>query len=579
MEVCVLMGLTKKDVVQHLEDIAIYLELKGENQFRISAYRKAAQNIEADIRSLKEIDDFKSIKGIGDGTNDIIKEYINEGTSEVFKNLKNEIPEGLIPLLKLPGIGGKRLATLYEELDVVDLESLQHVCETGAVEKVKGFGKKTTENILKAISSLNKQPERLPISIMLPLAEKIHAAINSIEEVKKSSIAGSIRRMEETIKDIDFIIATDNPKLVTEKILLLDGINEVIASGETKTSVSIKEGTYLINIDFRLIRPEEYPTTLHHFTGSKEHNIAMRQRAKKRGEKINEYGVEIEESGKLIQFQTEEEFFHHFNLEFIPPEVRVDGNEVSKFESAPNLIKREMIKGDLHMHTTWSDGAESIEDMVQFARNLNYDYLAITDHSKYLRVANGLNEKRLRQQRKEIERLNEKYSDILILSGVEMDILPNGELDFDSEFLKEMDIVIAAIHSSFSQSEAEIMKRLETACKNPYVDIIAHPTGRLIGHREPYAVNMQQLIQLAKESNTALEINAHPQRFDLSAKWANEAQKQGVNIAINTDAHRTNTLNYMDYGVSVGKKAWLKPESVINTWDKSDLLAFINRNK
>ncbi|HLQ83547.1 MAG TPA: DNA polymerase/3'-5' exonuclease PolX [Pseudogracilibacillus sp.] len=573
------MALTKKDLIQHLEDIAVYLELKGENQFRISAYRKAAQNIETDIRSLKEINDFKTIKGIGDGTNEIIKEFINKGKSEVLESLKNEVPEGLIPLLKLPGIGGKRLATLYKELDVVDLESLEYVCQTGAVEKVKGFGKKTTENILKAISKLNMQPERLPISLMLPLAEKIHDNIKEIAEVKKSSIAGSIRRMEETIKDIDFIIATDHPKLVTEKLLLLDNIHEIIASGETKTSVTIKEDNYLINIDFRLIKPEEYPTTLHHFTGSKEHNIAMRQRAKERGEKINEYGVEIESSGKLIQFQTEEEFFQHFNLEFIPPEVRGDGNEVSQFESATHLIEKEMIKGDLHMHTTWSDGAESIEDMVQAARKLGYDYLAITDHSKFLRVANGLTEKRLREQAKEIERLNKKYSDILILSGVEMDILPNGELDFDSEFLKEMDIVIAAIHSSFSQSEAEIMHRLEAACKNPYVDIIAHPTGRLIGQREPYAVNMEQLIQLAKETNTVLEINAHPQRFDLSAKWANEAQKQGVNIAINTDAHQTNTLSYMNYGVSVGKKAWLKPETIINTWDKSDLLAFINRNK
>lgn len=573
------MTLTKKDIVAHLEEIAIYLELKGENPFRISAYRKAAQNIENDVRSLKEIDDFSSIKGVGQGTNEIIKEFLENETSEVLETLKKEVPEGLIPLLKLPGIGGKRLATLYKELDVVDLASLKFVSESGAVEKIKGFGKKTTENILDAIAHLNTQPERLPISVMLPLAEKIHAYIKSIEAVEKSSIAGSIRRMNETIKDIDFIIATENPQAVTEKLLLLNGITEVIASGETKTSVTIKEDAYSINIDFRLIKPSEYATTLHHFTGSKDHNIAMRQRAKKRGEKINEYGVENEESGVLHQFDTEEEFFNHFGLNFIPPEVRFGGNEIKKYESKVDLIQKEMIKGDLHMHTTWSDGAESIEDMVNAARNLGYEYIAITDHSKFLRVANGLNEKRLREQRKEIDRLNEKYEDILVLAGVEMDILPNGELDFETEFLKEMDLVIAAIHSSFSQSETEIMKRLERACKNPYVDIIAHPTGRIIGKREPYAVNKEGLIKLAKETNTALEINASPQRFDLSAEWAYAAQESDVNIAINTDAHRTDTLSYMDYGISVGKKAWLKPGTVINTWSKAELLKFINRNK
>lgn len=573
------MTLTKKDIVAHLETIALYLELKGANSFRISAYRKAAQNIEVDIRSLKEIDDFSTIKGIGEGTNEIIKEFIETETSEVLENLKKEVPEGLIPLLKLPGLGGKRLATLYEELDVVDLESLKYVCETGAVEKVKGFGKKTTENILNAIAALNEQPDRLPISIMLPLAEKIHTYIKSIEKVSKSSIAGSVRRMNETIKDIDFIIATEDPKIVTESLLLLNNITEVIASGETKTSVTVKDEDYLINIDFRLVKPAEYATTLHHFTGSKDHNIAMRQRAKKRSEKINEYGVEIEKSGEVVQFETEEAFFNHFDLEFIPPEVRQDGREIERFESKVQLLENNLIQGDLHMHTTWSDGAESIEDMVNAARDLGYTYIAITDHSKFLRVANGLNEKRLREQRKEIDRLNEKYNDILILAGVEMDILPSGELDFETNFLQEMDLVIAAIHSSFTQSEEEIMKRMEAACKNPYVDIIAHPTGRIIGRREPYAINMHELIRLAKETNTALEINASPQRFDLSNEWARIAEDTGVTIAINTDAHRTDTLTYMNYGVSVAKKAWLKPETVMNTWNKTELLKFINRNK
>lgn len=572
------MSLDKKDIVKVLEEIATYLELKGENPFRIAAYRKAAQGLDRDVRSLNEIDDFTTVPGIGKGTNDVILEIMETGTCETLQKLEEEIPQGLIPLLQIPGLGGKRLSILYKELQIVDAETLKTACLEGKVEKVKGFGKKTVENILSALENLHERPERLPVAYMLQLAEEIEQYLLQIPEIEKFSLAGSLRRLKETIKDIDFIIATDHPHTVREKILQLDMIDEVIASGDTKVSVMLND-QYRVHVDFRLVNEKEFVTTLHHFTGSKEHNVKMRQLAKKRGLKINEYGVESEETGEIKQFRSEEEFFQFFDLHYIPPELREDEGEIEAFKQDAKLLELEHIRGDLHLHTTWSDGADSIEEMVEHARKLDYEYIAITDHSKFLRVANGLDEKRLREQREEIDRLNEKYDDIHIFAGVEMDILPDGTLDFSDDMLKELDIVIAAIHSSFHQSEEEIMKRLFAALDHPYVDIIAHPTGRLIGRRDGYRIDMEKLIERAKKTNTALELNANPHRFDLAPKWLKEAQNEGVTIAINTDAHRTTTFSHMEYGVKVGRKAWLKKESVLNTWDQDTLLNFLNRNK
>lgn len=572
------MSINKKDIINLLEEIALYLELKGENPFRISAYRKAAQALERDERSLTEIDDFSKIKGIGAGTTAIIEEYIEKGKSETLEELKDEVPEGLIPLLNLPGLGGKRIAKLYKELNVIDSASLKKVCENGELANLSGFGKKTVENILTALENENKRPERLPIALMLPIADRIESFLNSIPEINKFSRAGSLRRMRETIKDIDYIVATENPIQTREAILTLKDIKEVIAQGDTKVSITIAD-VYDVNIDFRLVTSEEFATTLHHFTGSKEHNVAMRQIAKERGEKINEYGVEIEKDNKLLTFSTEKDFFNHFDLQYIPPEVRENTGEIEKYQHEVNLIDIKDIRGDLHMHTTWSDGAQSIEEMVNHARDKGYEYIAITDHSKFLQVANGLNETRLRRQREEIQQLNEKYADIHIFSGVEMDILPDGNLDFSNEFLNEMDYVIAAIHSSFNQTEEKIMARLDAALDNPYVSLLAHPTGRLIGRREGYQVNVEKLIERAKETNTALEINANPNRLDLSDVWAKKAQEMGATLSINTDAHNYQMFDHMKYGVSIARKGWIQKETVMNTWSKDQLIEYFNRNK
>lgn len=570
--------INKKDVIRLLEMIATYMELKGENPFKVSAFRKAAAALEVDERSLKEIEDFTAISGIGKGTAAVIDEYIKEGFSSVLKELKVEVPAGLIPLLQLPGLGGKKIAKLYQELGIEDVTSLEEACKSGKVQALPGFGKKTEEKILSAIANVGTRPERLPLAYMLPLAEQIEEILATFTDIDRFSRAGSLRRMRETIKDLDFIISTNNPAAVKQQLLALPNIKEVIGAGETKVSVTFALD-YDISADFRLVKPKEFTTTLHHFTGSKDHNVRMRQLAKERGEKISEYGVENVETGDILTFSSEEEFFKHFDLPFIPPEIREDGKEVDIFPGHAELIELKDIKGDLHMHTTWSDGAHTIEEMVEACRVRGYQYMAITDHSHYLKVANGLTRERLLKQRDEIKKLNEKYDDILILSGVEMDILPDGTLDFEDDLLAEMDFVIASIHSAFSQSREKIMARLKTALNNAHVDLIAHPTGRKIGRREGYDVDIDLLIELAKETNTALELNANPNRLDLAAEYLRKAQEAGVKILINTDAHKMDTLKHMEIGVSAAKKGWIKRSTVLNALDKNDLLEFLHNRK
>lgn len=572
------LAINKKDVIQLLEKIAIYMELKGENTFKVAAYRRAAQALERDERSLADIDDFTSIKGIGKGTGSVILEYIENGTSETLEELEKEVPESLIPLMNLPGLGGKKVSKLYQELGVTDIESLKEACESGKVEQLPGFGKKTVQNILNSIKESGKRPERLPIATMLPIAEQIENYLETVDAISKFSRAGSLRRMRETVRDLDFIIATKQPEKVREALLAMKKVKDVIAQGETKVSI-VLEDVYDINVDFRLVTEDEFATTLHHFTGSKEHNVAMRQLAKSRGEKISEYGVEQEETGRVLTFETEKQFFNHFGLPFIPPEIREGSGEIEDYTESYPLIQMEDIRGDLHMHTTWSDGAQSLDEMVNQARKKGYEYIAITDHSKFLRVAHGLDEERLLRQREEINRLNEKFDDIHIFAGVEMDILPDGKLDFSDDFLKELDFVIASIHSSFSQPQDKIMDRLFRALENPYVSLIAHPTGRLIGRRDGYNPDMEKMIQKAKETNTALEVNANPNRLDLNAKWIRMAQEEGVTLAINTDAHSYQMLEHMKYGVGTARRGWAKKETIMNTWPLSQLKEFLNRNK
>ncbi|MBC1920953.1 DNA polymerase/3'-5' exonuclease PolX [Listeria grayi] len=567
------MATTKKEVIQLLEKIAVYMELKGENPFKISAFRKAAQSLEMDDRSLSEIDEFTKLPGIGERTGEIITTFVETGESPELEQLQKEVPKGLIPLLDVQGLGGKKLSRLYKELGITDKDSLLKEAENGKIAALKGFGQKSVDKMVEAVREIGTRPERYPIYDALKIADQIEAYLDTIPAIETYSEAGSLRRLRETVKDLDFVIGTTDVEKVKTALLEFPLIQEVTNDGNTKVSVELKDEIE-IAVDFRLVSPEDFPTTLHHFTGSKDHNIKMRQLAKEQDEKISEYGVE-NKAGENLHFKNESAFYDHFGLPYLPPEVRKDGQEIERIKRQSTFIEEKDIRGDLHMHTTWSDGAYSLPEMIEACIAKKYDYMVITDHGGFLKVANGLEKERLLDQVQKITTLKKEYPEIDIYAGVEMDILPDGTLDFEDDVLKELDFVIASIHSSFSQTEAQIMKRLETACKNPYVRLIAHPTGRIIGKRPGYQVNMEKLIQLAAETGTALELNANPQRLDLAAAHLEAAKAAGVKIAINTDAHDKKHLDFMKIGVRAAKKGWLEQGDILNSMTKQAFRQFI----
>ena len=539
------------------------MELQGENPFKVSAFRKAAAALEGDERSLSEMEDVTKLKGIGKGTAAVIEDLMTTGQSSLLKELEEVVPKGLLPLLKLPGLGGKKIAKLHQELGIDSAESLKAACEACKVRELAGFAAKTEEKILKELANLANRSERLPIWQLEPVVLQIEALLGSMKEVERFSVAGSFRRAAETSKDIDFIVVTEAVEAVREQLLNKLSIQEVVAAGDTKISV-VLDLDEPISVDFRLVKDAEYATALHHFTGSKEHNVRMRQIAKARGEKISEYGVE-QEDGNVLTFKDEAAFFAHFDLPFIPPSIRTGTTEFDKTEGIQTLVKLEDIKADLHMHTTWSDGAYSVAEMGEALIARGYQYSVITDHSQFLKVANGLTPERLIKQRAEIEAFNKAHSEFHLYAGTEMDILPDGTLDFENEVLKALDFVIASIHSSFTQSQEKIMARLLTAMQNPYVHMIAHPTGRIIEDRQGYNPNMEQLIAWAKEYGKILELNANPYRLDLCVEHLEMAMGAGVPVAINTDAHDIAHLRFMDIGVRYANKAWLKKDMIVNT--------------
>lgn len=562
-----------QEISNIFKEIAEILEIKGENPFRIRAYERAARNIEAipeDIGVYIKDESLKSIPGIGKDLEEKIKEIVSTGGLKYLTELKKDIPQGLIDMLNVPGIGPKTAKLLNEKLGIQDLVMLERMAHAGKIKDLPGMKEKTEENILRGIELLKRGRDRMDLKTAKDVADSFIAHLNKVKDVKKIDVAGSLRRMKDTVRDIDILVSSKKPEKVMDKFTTLPDVKDVLAKGDTKSSIVTKDG---IQVDVRVIEDASYGAALMYFTGSKEHNIKLRQMAIKKGLKLSEYG--IFKKNKRIAGKTEEDMYKTLGLPYIIPELREDRGE---FQAAtegtlPNPVKVKDIKGDLHVHSKWSDGGSSIEEVVLKARALRYEYIAITDHSQGLKIAGGLDKKKLNTKRKEIERLRKKYRDIKILFGTEVDIDSDGNLDYPDDILKEMDVVVAAVHSGFKQSKEKITGRIIKACKNKYVDMIAHPTGRLWGAREPYDIDMEEVIKAAKETSTALEINSFPQRMDLNDTNCRMAKEFGVKLVINTDAHIADQLEMMRFGVSVARRGWLEKQDVLNTlpYDKLKL--------
>jgi DNA polymerase (family 10) len=558
------------------------MELEGENVFKIRAYRKAADTIEELTESLEGLaqrGELETVPNIGKGIGEKITEMVQTGQLGQLEELRARIPAGLPEVLNIPGLGPRSVKSLHEQIGVGSLNELEAAAKAGRVRGLPGMGAKTEENILKGIEAYRRRSERMPIGKALPYAENLVRALRETGTLERVEIAGSLRRMRDTVGDVDLVATASDPAKAMAAFVALPQAKETLLSGETRTSIRTDVG---LQVDLRIVKPEDFGALLHHFTGSREHNIRLREMAVARGAKINEYGVFDVATGKEISLGEEEADLYRFlGLPYIPPELREDHGEIeaARENRLPRLIEAGDIRGNLHGHSDWSDGAASIEVMVNAARALGHAYIAITDHSKALGVANGLDEERLRQQGAEIDAVSAKLSDIRILKGIECDILADGSLDLDGAVLDGLDIVIGSVHSRFNQDTETITGRVIRAMESGHVDVIAHPTGRLLGHRDPYAIDVERLIDAAAATKTALEINAFPDRLDLCDVHARRARDRGVLISINTDAHHPSHLSLFRYGIGTARRAWLEAKDVLNTWSLEAVQAWLRERK
>lgn len=554
-----------QEIANIFRQIAHILEIKGENPFRIRAYERAAQNIESipeDIEIFIKEDRVRSIPGIGKDLEDKIKEIVSTGKLKSLDELKKDVPSGLIDILNIPGVGPKTAKLLYEELHIRDVVMLERMAHAGKIRKLPGMKEKTEENILRGIELLKRGRDRMDLKTAKGVADSFVARLKRLKEVNNINPAGSLRRMKDTVRDIDILVSSKNPGKVMDEFTSLSDVKDILAKGPTKSSIVTNDA---IQVDVRVIEDASYGAALMYFTGSKAHNIKLRHIAIKKGLKLNEYG--IFKKKKRIAGKIEEEMYKILGLPYIFPELREDRGEIEAGMegSLPKLVELKDIKGDLHVHSTWSDGGSSIEEVVLKARKLKYEYIAITDHSQGLKIAGGLDKKELAAKRREIERLSRKYKDIEVLFGAEVDIDSDGNLDYPDNILKDMDVVIGAVHSGFKQSKEKLTKRIVKACQNKYVNIIAHPTGKLWGAREAYELDFEELFKVCKETGTILEINSFPQRLDLNDVHCRMAKDFGVRLVINTDAHIADQLEMMRFGIAVARRGWLEKRDIMNT--------------
>ncbi|MCX6135751.1 MAG: DNA polymerase/3'-5' exonuclease PolX [Ignavibacteriales bacterium] len=564
----------KKQIASILDAMGTLFELKGENPFKCRAFHNGARVVDAltvDIALLVESGDIRSVKGIGEGLSRVIGELVRTGSSAEYESVKASLPEGLLQMLRITGLGPKRIKILHEKLNIKTVDELKSACENHRLAKLDGFGEKTEENILKGIESLARSSDKHLYPSAKGAADRILEVISRLPEVKRCEVAGSLRRKKEIVGDIDIVVSASEKsrKKIFDVFVGHVDVQSVVARGETKSSVVLKSG---INCDLRIVGDREYPFALNYFTGSKEHNVEMRSRARKYGLSLNEYaftGIEGEKKPNVPRCKSEEGIYKALDLEYIPPELRENMGEIESAEkrALPKLIGEEDIRGTFHCHTNYSDGANSLVEMADAARKLGWSYLGIADHSKVAAYAGGLSEAKAKQQQKEIEKLNAGLKGFRLFKGTEVDILSDGSLDYPDKLLATFDYVVVAIHSKFKMTESEATKRMIKALKNKYVSCIGHPTGRLLLSRDGYPINMIEVIDAASDYGKGIEINAHPFRLDLDWRYVKYAKEKKVPIFINPDAHSTEGLNDVSYGVGIARKGWLEPKDVVNAWD------------
>jgi DNA polymerase (family X) len=564
------------EIVRALETIATLMEIKGEQYYRVLGYQRAAESVAALGRPVAEVEDLTELPHVGPTTGEVIRDLAEDRTPGVFADLLEEIPPGLVEMTRLPGVGPRTVHTLWKELDVESVEELAEL-EEGRIAGLKGFGKKSEERVLRAARTYNSQERRMLLDEATALGEHMLAFVRLHPSTLRAEVGGSLRRKKETIGDLDIVAASTDQGALADAFAHAPFADEVLAHGPTKVYI-VCSG---VEVDLRIVEPEAFGALLHHFTGGQAHNIALRERAVKMGINISEYGLAKAGTGDYEPIATEEEVYAKLGLPYIPPELREDTGEIEAAERGelPNLVEVEDVRGDLHVHTNWSDGKGTIESMAEAAIELGYEYLVFCDHSQSLRVANGLSPERLKGKIKAVREANDKYGEIHLLNGSEVDILKDGSLDYEDALLAELDFVVASVHTSFNVGEKAMTERIIRAMNNPHVRTIGHPTGRLLNRRDPYEVDVSRLIREAASTNTALEHNAYVDRLDLSVPYLREAINTGVRITIDTDAHDETALSFAKFGVSQACRAWVEKESVINCLPWSEFESYLQGGK
>ncbi len=579
------MSSRNSDLAHIFEEMATIYEFLGvENRFRVMAYRKAAYVVEhltKDVKHYLPVKKLVKISGIGPSIAAKIHEYVESGGIKTYEKLQKKVPHDFIDLLKVKGLGPETLKTLHRELGIDTREELVEALKDGRVESLKGFKSKKVQNISNGLRQKEALEQRILLWDAMKLSQEVISFFKKLPEIQKIAMGGSIRRREETIGDLDLLIQArdkDRPKIL-KHLRNWEQVKKVLVMGNKKASVMIHPMNR--QLDLRLFKAKEWGAGLLYFTGNKEHNIHLRKVAIERGWKINEYGVFDVESGQRLAGRTEEEIYRILDMSWIPPEIRMDRGEIHLAEQGklPELIKLEDIRGDMQMHSTWSDGGQSIDELAHYVKqHYNYDYIVLTDHSKSSRIARGLDEEQFRAQIKAICAINEKLGEDFIKAGAEVDILADGSLDLKDDILEELDWVVAAIHSRFNQDNTQ---RLIRACEHPKVNVIAHPTGRILGQRPSYPVDMLKVIEAAAQTGTALEINAQPTRMDLNENWAFEARKQGVKMVISSDSHAPDNFEFMALGMAVARRAWCEKEHILNaaSWQEIERFKAFKRHQ